>query len=103
VNRWRIPAALELEIAARDNACVYCGRLFAAATARGQGRSWEHIVNDANLVSRENIALCCISCNASKGNKKLTSWLTTQYCRKRGIDAQSVAPVVRAALLAAVD
>jgi len=100
-NRWNIPAALELEVEARDQACIYCGVSFASATRRGQRRSWEHIVNDARLVSRENIALCCISCNASKGTKSLAVWLETGYCQSRGIRAGTVAPVAQAALQAA--
>ena len=102
VNRWNIPEALEAEISARDQACVYCGNLFAVATWRGQRKSWEHIINDAGLVSRENIALCCISCNASKGAKELTAWLQAKYCRDRGIHAGSVAPIVQDALRASV-
>lgn len=29
----------------------------------------EHIINDAKIIIRENIALCCCGCNASKGQK----------------------------------
>jgi hypothetical protein len=103
VNRWHIPQALEVEVRARDQACIYCGTLFAAAPKRGARASWEHIINDATLVSRENIALCCISCNASKGAKLLSVWLESKYCRDRGIRADTVAPVAQAALLAALE
>ena len=82
----------------RDRACVYCGTLFATANARRDRPSWEHIVNDARIVTRENIVLCCISCNASKGARALTSWLESKYCRQRGITAASVAAVVQVAL-----
>lgn len=95
MNRWNIPRALEAEVEARDRACIYCGRDFALASKRGERKSWEHIINDANKVSRENIAFCCISCNASKGNKELTAWLKTAYCRKRGIHAGSIARVAQ--------
>lgn len=33
--------------------------------------TWEHIINDASIVTRENIALCCVACNSSKGTKRL--------------------------------
>jgi 5-methylcytosine-specific restriction endonuclease McrA len=102
VNRWNIPEALELEVIERDQACVYCGRLFASAARRGERQSWEHIINDARLVTRENIALCCISCNASKGAKDLAVWLETKYCRNREIHAGTIAPVAQAALRAAM-
>jgi hypothetical protein len=61
--------------------------------------TWEHIVNDARIVTRENIARCCVSCNSSKGVKLLAAWMQSSYCRKRGITPQSVAPIVRQALL----
>jgi len=56
-------------------------------------------VNDVRIVSRDNIARCCVSCNASKGAKKLSDWLESKYCKKRGITKDTVAEVVRRALL----
>ncbi len=99
MNRWNIPTWLEVEVSVRDTHCVYCGAPFCGREGprRGQ-RSWEHIVNDVRIVSRENIALCCIGCNASKGAKEIGAWLTSRYCQLRGISASSVASVVRAAL-----
>jgi len=101
VNRWRIPDALERAIIERDRACVYCGVDFTAPAATRSARpSWEHIINDASIVTLENIARCCCGCNSSKGTKKLAEWLDSSYCRSRGITRESVAAVVRAALLA---
>lgn len=57
-------------------------------------------MNDACVVTIQNIALCCVGCNASKGAKTLDVWLQSRYCEARGINAGSVAPVVRAALAA---
>ena len=99
-NRWNIPSDLEREVEERDRACIYCGQEFSVATKRGQRRSWEHIINDATLVCRENIALCCISCNASKGAKLLAAWLQGSYCRSRGIHPGTIAPVAVNALRA---
>jgi hypothetical protein len=99
-NRWNIPGWLEREVRERDRACVYCGTLFATATSRRDRPSWEHIVNDASIVTRENIALCCIGCNASKGTKALSVWLLSKYCLARGISSRSVAPIAQAALAA---
>ena len=99
MNRWNIPPWLEREVIARDRRCVYCGVEFVVPTlTRGCAPSWEHIVNDARMVTRENIARCCISCNASKGTKDLVTWLRSNYCQTRGIAANSVAAVVRATL-----
>ena len=79
-NRWSIPAWLEREVVERDQSCIYCRVGFAMTSARRNRPSWEHIVNDASIVTRENIALCCIGCNASKGTKPLDVWLRSRYC-----------------------
>jgi len=94
MNRWSIPARLEQEIILRDKACVYCGIAFGARNRP----SWEHIVNDARIVTRENIALCCRACNSSKGVKSLEVWLESAYCKRRGISRNTVAAVVKKAL-----
>lgn len=99
MNRWNIPQWLEQEVIRRDQACVYCGVSFCVTPMARSGRpSWEHIINDAQIVTRENIARCCMGCNASKGAKDLATWTESRYCRDRGITADTVAPVIRAAL-----
>jgi len=86
-------------VLSRDLRCVYCGVEFIANGPGRRGRpSWEHIVNDELIVTRENIARCCVSCNSSKGVKELAIWLESKYCKEREITRASVAPVVRAAL-----
>jgi len=60
--------------------------------------TWEHIINDARIVTRENIVRCCCGCNASKGAKKLSDWLQSSYCTARGINKETVAQVVKKAL-----
>ncbi|MFC3147759.1 hypothetical protein [Piscinibacterium candidicorallinum] len=101
MNRWNIPDSLEQIVKQRDLACVYCGVRFGLQDApRGQRPSWEHIINDARIVTAQNIALCCISCNASKGAKPLHQWLMSSYCRRKLISESTVAPVVRAAIIA---
>lgn len=97
-NRWNIPTWLEREVLDRDLSCVYCGISFAKASVRHDRPSWEHIVNDAAIITRENIALCCIGCNASKGAKSLAEWLQSRYCLARGISSRSLAPIAQAAL-----
>ena len=99
MNRWNIPDWLEREIIKRDSCCVYCGVDFTAPSGtRSDKPSWEHIVNDAGIITRANIARCCVGCNASKGTKNLVEWLDSRYCRTRGINPESVASVVRSAL-----
>lgn len=79
--------------------CVYCGIEFSQPmSSRGTKPSWEHIVNDAKIITRDNIVKCCISCNASKGAKDLTVWLQSNYCKRKGITEHSVSKVVQNAL-----
>jgi hypothetical protein len=97
MNRWNIPDWLERDVIERDRCCVYCGVDFTAQSASGRERpSWEHIVNDARIITRENIARCCVGCNG--GTKNLVEWLDSRYCKTRGITRESVASVVRSAL-----
>ena len=101
MNRWNIPDWLEREVIERDRSCVYCGVAFTGCEAnRRHHPSWEHITNDARIITRENIARCCIGCNASKGKKTLVAWLMSPYCAARGITGESVALVVRSYLAA---
>jgi 5-methylcytosine-specific restriction endonuclease McrA len=99
MNRWNIPEWLEKEIIRRDTSCVYCSVVFGLPEARfGSCPSWEHIVSDASIITRENIARCCPSCNSSKGTKPLAAWLGSPDCIQRGINRETVAVVVKQAL-----
>lgn len=102
MNRCGIPASLEAEVRRRDRECIYCHVPFleypASIGSRKAVATWEHIVNDARLVSRENIARCCGSCNASKGTKTLCDWLDSSYCKQRGISKDTIARVAQQAL-----
>lgn len=98
-NSWNIPAWLEEEVRERDKACVYCGQPFQTAKESAKASaSWEHIINDASIITRENIALCCRGCNASKGQKSVSAWLQSKYCEERGITENTVAPIIKAAI-----
>ena len=102
MNKWGIPEWLEREVRQRDKNCVYCGiPMLESPAADGSRKSvatWEHIINDARIVTRENIARCCASCNSSKGIKKLSLWLESDNCKRRGVSRDTVADVVRKAL-----
>jgi len=96
MNNWNIPEWLEKEVLARDKVCVYCGVKFGSSKgSRKTKASWEHIINDANIITRENIARCCVSCNSSKGTKKLSEWIKSKYCKEKGINKDTVADVVK--------
>jgi len=102
MNRWNIPKDIEEEIRERDKNCVYCGISLLKRISRGRSRkhvaTWEHIINNARIVTRENIARCCAGCNSSKGTKSLSDWIQSDYCKKKGINQHSVADVVKKAL-----
>ena len=98
-NNWNIPEWLEKEVRERDKKCVYCGVEFTPAKISAKSTaSWEHIINDAKIITRENIVLCCRGCNASKGQKQVSEWLQSEYCKERGIGSDTVAPVVKRAI-----
>jgi hypothetical protein len=102
MNHWGIPGWLEREVKERDKTCVYCGtQMIEKMPPRGPRKTaatWEHIINDASIVTRENIARCCVACNSSKGTKKLSEWVQSSYCKKLGISKATVAEVVKEAL-----
>jgi len=104
MNRWGIPEYLEREVRTRDKTCVYCGtRMIEKMSPNGARKSiatWEHIINDARIITRKNIARCCVACNSSKGTKSLSEWLQSSYCMKRGINKDTVAEIVKEALRA---
>ncbi|WP_304233374.1 HNH endonuclease signature motif containing protein [Jiulongibacter sediminis] len=97
-NRWGIPKEVESIVKARDLVCVYCGVEFDDKSGKAKP-SWEHIINDIRLNDVNNISLCCISCNASKGSKLLEDWLGSNYCKRKGITRDSVAEVVKQAIV----
>src|SRR5262249_16872403 len=102
MNSWRIPAWLEEEVRTRDRTCVYCRIEMTEWSPRRSPRkasaTWEHIINDSTIVTRENIARCCAACNSSKGTKLLAEWIESSYCRAHGITKDTVAEVVKQAL-----
>lgn len=102
MNRWGIPKKLEDEVKVRDKRCVYCNVRLLDSVPRGSSRknaaTWEHIINDASIVTRENIARCCSACNSSKGTKLLADWIESDYCKKNGINKRTVAGIVKKAL-----
>jgi hypothetical protein len=98
MNRWGIPKIVEMQVLERDLRCVYCNIEFNSCGTRKSKASWEHIVNDVRISVLQNIALCCMSCNASKGAKSLETWLESKYCQTKCISPETVAEVVKLAL-----
>lgn len=98
-NRWGIPKEVEEFVKQRDKGCVYCRHEFLdKPNSRKHKPSWEHIINDIRINCINNIALCCMSCNASKSDKNLTDWLRSDFCKRNEITENSVAQVVKDAI-----
>jgi len=98
-NNWNIPSWLEKEVRERDKQCIYCGVEFTPAkVSKKTCASWEHIINDAKIITRENITLCCCGCNSSKGQKQVSIWLQSKYCKECGINPETVAPIIKEAI-----
>jgi hypothetical protein len=99
-NKWNIPDCLEREVRERDKVCVYCRIEFTPAKVSNKSAaSWEHIINDVKIITPENIALCCCGCNASKGQKQISEWLQTKYCQTKSITPETVAPIIKQAII----
>ncbi len=93
-NCWGIPKEVEVIVLNRDLKCVYCNIEFSNVSRKSK-QTWEHIINDIRINNTDNIALCCCSCNASKGNKILVNWLDSKYCKNKQITKETVAPIVK--------
>lgn len=97
-NNWNIPDWLEVKVKDRDKKCVYCDvtmKIYARTKGTpGDKATFEHIDNDGPP-SEANIAMCCASCNSSKGVKKLLDWFDSSYCKERNIGKDTVADIIR--------
>jgi len=105
-NNFRIPDLLEKKIRERDKQCVYCHSSMNAYPIKKDGK-WSHNkfktaatiehFDDEIIYNppEEKLAICCMSCNTSRGAKELKEWFNLPYCKKRGINKDTVANVVK--------
>lgn len=96
-NQWVISHEVELIVQKRDTKCVCCKSEFEHESHKTTP-TWKHIINNLEFKSDDNIALCCFSCNASKGSKLITTWFDGDYCMRKGISSEIVARVVQEAI-----
>ena|ERR1700722_3751100 len=96
-NIYGISEKDEREIRARDKTCVYCRVLMKQYPhAMGPaGATIEHFNNDRPLTRKYNLAVCCRSCNSSKGTMSLFAWFKTRYCLERNIKKETVLKPVK--------
>jgi hypothetical protein len=74
-NRFGIPGDIEQRLRRRDNRCVYCGKEFSHGSRRDMP-TIEHLNENPPFYWRQGLkedglAICCGSCNCSRGRKSL--------------------------------
>ena len=92
MNSYNIPVNIEQKIRTRDKKCVYCGKEFE------NDKTIEHIDNNIQNISLDNLEIYCCSCNASKDKNNVSEWLKSDYCKTKNIATDSVADVIKNAL-----
>ncbi len=96
-GKWHVLEEDRLKIAKRDIKCVYCRKRFNNNSSKLK-ETVEHIENETwkkNPPLITDIAICCASCNASKGTKKLMDWLDSDYCKEKKINKGNVASIIK--------
>src|SRR5690349_3805498 len=82
-------------VRARDVRCVYCRKAMVTPGVRGSStKDWatiEHLNNVPPWNNPQTIAICCGSCNSSRGAKPLLRWFESRYCVQRRIRPSTVA------------
>jgi hypothetical protein len=59
------------------------------------GATIEHFNNDGPLKKKYNVAICCRSCNSSKGTMSISAWFQMPYCREKKINEETVSKPVK--------
>jgi len=87
------------KVRARDKVCVYCHKqMFKPSKEvwRGDWATIEHLNHLPPWDNPNTIAICCSSCNSSRGNKTILNWFNSKFCHDKGINPQAVAAPVLA-------
>jgi hypothetical protein len=96
-NRYALPEKDVARIRERDRTCVYCHKRMVPSGSDGPRSDWatiEHLNHLPPWDNPETAAICCWSCNSSRGNRLLSDWFTSEYRRIRAINEASVAEPV---------
>jgi hypothetical protein len=97
-NKYGIPELALQKIKKRDTICVYCRKVMTNAAVNnwnGDRATIEHLNHLPPWDNPNTVAICCWSCNASRGKKTLPEWFKTKYCLDRNISEKTVAQPVR--------
>jgi hypothetical protein len=96
-NRYGLPENRVELVRKRDQHCVYCGKEMAKPSPNARRGDWatiEHLNHLPPWDNPDSIAICCGSCNSSRGNKRILDWFATKYCVERKISPKTVAKPV---------
>ncbi len=102
-NNYGIPEEIEKRIRDRDKKCVYCHKDMIYPCVGENKRDWatiEHLCESPPFywndgLKEEGLAICCASCNSSRGKMKITDWFKTSYCAANNINDETVAKPVQ--------
>lgn len=97
-NKYGIPEHDLNKIRLRDKTCVYCHKKMIDSKNGARHSDWvtiEHLNFLPPWDDPSTVAICCQSCNSSRGKKKLLDWFKTPYCIKRNINENTVAEPVK--------
>ena len=97
-NIYGLPEKELERIRARDKKCVYCHKKMADPKSdawRGDWATIEHLNHLPPWNNPDTVAICCSSCNSSRGNKTIISWFESRFCKEKNISLESVAKPVR--------
>ena len=97
-NKYGIPEERLKKIRTRDKTCVYCHKVMIDPSISGQRGDWatiEHLNHLPPWNNPDTVAICCGSCNSSRGKKKLLDWFEMPYCTEKNINSETVAEPVK--------
>ncbi len=97
-NNFGLPEERLEKIRARDVDCVYCHKKMVAPSDGGFRGDWatiEHLNHLPPWNNPSTVAICCGSCNSSRGNKTLLEWFNMPYCLNKNINIETVAVPVK--------
>ena len=98
MNKYRLDENELSKVRERDRTCVYCHKNMVNPKEGDPRENWatiEHLNHLPPWDNHKTIAICCYSCNASRGRQKITNWFNSEYCRGKSINIGTVdQPVV---------
>jgi len=101
-NKYGLPEDRLEEIRLRDTNCVYCNKSMTNPKNGGFSGNWatiEHLNHLPPWDNPDTVAICCKSCNSSRGAKPVCHWFKTEYCKSKNINIETVSKVVQEYIL----